>query len=134
MIDPTPKQIEAARGHFFIKPTSPFKEPVFRVLCALNPAEQARVAANKALVCEHMPEMVPIIRELHEAGMIDGWRSVGKVRLNPSPPGLPNPLQPPLVPARSTPVGSPLLRNDPSAVRGGAVEDKILKGENAATR
>ncbi|MEO8331322.1 MAG: DNA mismatch repair endonuclease MutL [Gallionella sp.] len=33
----------------------------------------------------------------------------------------PNPSQPPLAPTRSTPVGTPLLRNDPSAVSGGAV-------------
>ena len=62
--------------HFFVKPLPPYKDPPRRVLRELNPAEQARVADNKALVYASMPELVPFIKELHEAGMIDGWRSV----------------------------------------------------------
>lgn len=45
-------------------------------LKALSEAEQAAVAANQAAIYEHMPELVPIIKELHKAGMIDGWRGV----------------------------------------------------------
>lgn len=42
----------------------------------ISPAEAERIAANKDFILEHMPEMLPIIRELHAEGMIDGWRSV----------------------------------------------------------
>lgn len=66
---------------FFIKPSPPYLDPVKRPLRDLNPAEQAKVARNKAAVYAHMPELVPFIKELHEAGMIDGWRGVGEVVL-----------------------------------------------------
>lgn len=56
-------------------------EPVRRPLRTLSVAEQAKVAENRAAVHEHLPEMLPFIKELHEAGMIDGWRSVVKVEL-----------------------------------------------------
>lgn len=42
----------------------------------LTEAEEARVANNRDLVLEHMPEMLQIIRQLHAEGLIDGWRSV----------------------------------------------------------
>ncbi len=48
-----------------------------------------------------------------------------------------NPSQPPLAPASGTPVGSPLLRSDPSAVRGGAdapSPDKGRAGEGFESR
>lgn len=66
-------------GHFFVKKSPPYPDPVRQPLRPLNDAELATVAQNKALVCTHMPEMVPIIKELHECGLIDGWRSVVKV-------------------------------------------------------
>lgn len=72
---------EGYRHHFFVKPEPPYAEPVKVPLRELNPAEQARVARNKAAVYAHLPEMVPFIKELHEAGMIDGWRGVGEVTL-----------------------------------------------------
>lgn len=62
-------------GALWKRPPPPVKKP----LRQLNPEEQARVARNKASVCIHMPDMVPFIKELHEAGMIDGWRGVGEV-------------------------------------------------------
>jgi len=43
---------------------------------ALSHAETEAVARNKAFVQENMPELVPFIRELHELGMIAGWRAV----------------------------------------------------------
>lgn len=43
---------------------------------ALSQAETDAVARNKAFVQENMPELVPFIRELHELGMIAGWRAV----------------------------------------------------------
>lgn len=42
----------------------------------LSPAEVEAVSRNKAFVQENMPELVPFIRELHDLGMIAGWRAV----------------------------------------------------------
>lgn len=47
----------------------------------LSGAEKQQVAENRAAVHEHLPEMLPFIKELHEAGMIAGWRSIVKVEL-----------------------------------------------------
>ena len=84
--EPTPEQIRAMRAnprcHFVVPPSPPYREPPRSVLRQLNPAEQARVASSKALIYEHLPELVPLIKELHEAGLIDGWRSVGKIELS----------------------------------------------------
>jgi tRNA(adenine34) deaminase len=41
-----------------------------------------------------------------------------------------NPSHPPLAPARGTPMGSPLLRSDPFAVRGGAAAPSLDKGRD----
>lgn len=38
--------------------------------------EMERIADNRAFVIEHMPELVDLIKELHAAGLIVGWRSV----------------------------------------------------------
>lgn len=43
---------------------------------ALSPAEIEEVARNKAFVEEFMPELVPIIRDYHQEGLLPGWRSV----------------------------------------------------------
>lgn len=68
--------------NFFVKRTDMFNpEKERRPLRVLTKAEQDKIAANRAAVHEHMPELVPIIKELHEAGMIDGWRGVGEVKL-----------------------------------------------------
>ena len=72
------------RHHFFVKPSPPYAEPVLRPLRDLKPDEQAQVARNKASVYAHLPEAVPFIKELHEAGMIDGWRGVVSVDVHPS--------------------------------------------------
>jgi pyruvate dehydrogenase E2 component (dihydrolipoamide acetyltransferase) len=66
-------------------------------------------------------------RPLQTSGQVAGYPARGEGVVVPTVPKTaasvaiqnPNPSQPPLAPARSTPVGSPLLRNDPSAVRGG---------------
>lgn len=50
----------------------------------LSAAAQARVAENRALVHEHLPEALPFIKELHELGMIDGWRDVVEVEVFPN--------------------------------------------------
>jgi hypothetical protein len=64
-------------GRYFRQPTPPEKRP----LRQLNPVELETIAQTKALVHAHMPELVPIIKELHECGLIDGWRNVGEVVL-----------------------------------------------------
>lgn len=45
----------------------------------LSDAEQARVAERVALVKEHLPEVMPFIRELHDLGMVEGLRCIGEV-------------------------------------------------------
>lgn len=45
----------------------------------IDDAERARIANNIALVKSLMPEMVPFIKELHEVGLIDGWRNVAYI-------------------------------------------------------
>lgn len=78
---PTKEQIEAARGHFFVKPNPPYPDPPRRPPRELKGLEKEQVSMRKAAVYEHLPELVPFIKELHEAGLIDGWRSVGEVVL-----------------------------------------------------
>ncbi len=54
----------------------------------LNEKERARVAANVAQVKALMPELVPEIKALHEAGLIEGWRNVAYIGPHrPRPPG-----------------------------------------------
>lgn len=64
-------------GRYFKRPSPPEKRP----LRQLNPEELTAIAQTKALVHTHMPELVPIIKELHECGLINGWRNVGEVVL-----------------------------------------------------
>lgn len=45
----------------------------------LSEAERAAVAHKASLVKALMPELVPVIKELHEAGLIEGWRDVGYI-------------------------------------------------------
>ena len=47
----------------------------------LSAEEQAKVAMKKAFVEAHLPEAVPLVKDLYQAGLIDGWRSVAEVRL-----------------------------------------------------
>lgn len=47
----------------------------------LTEAEEARIDDNKQFVLEHMPELLPTIRDLHTEGLIDGWRCI--VRCTP---------------------------------------------------
>lgn len=46
----------------------------------LSAAERARVERNIKMVKQHLPEMVPFIKEMHELGLIEGWRSVTTVK------------------------------------------------------
>lgn len=45
-------------------------------MSALSEVERARVAHNVSQVKALMPDLVPVIKDLHEAGLIDGWRNV----------------------------------------------------------
>lgn len=45
-------------------------------MSALTDALRAQIAERVAKVKELMPEMVPEIKALHEAGLIEGWRNV----------------------------------------------------------
>mgnify|MGYP001030781518 CR=1 FL=1 len=45
----------------------------------LTDAEAVEVAEKRRLVLQHMPELVPEIKELVQAGLIDGWRNVRSV-------------------------------------------------------
>lgn len=47
----------------------------------LSEEEQQRVAENRAMVLQHMPEAVQFIKELHAEGLIDGWRNVTRCTL-----------------------------------------------------
>lgn len=75
----TREQIEYARGRFFVKPKPPYVEMVHRPLRPLSAMDKDKVALNRAEVLEFLPEAEPFIKELFEAGMIDGWRGVGDV-------------------------------------------------------
>lgn len=48
----------------------------------ITQADEQRTAANKQFILEHMPELLPMIRNLHAEGLIDGWRSVKNCTLN----------------------------------------------------
>lgn len=39
-------------------------------------AERESIVTRRTFIHEHMPEMLPEIKELHALGMIDGWRNV----------------------------------------------------------
>ncbi|MBI2307550.1 MAG: hypothetical protein HYU78_09620 [Rhodocyclales bacterium] len=48
----------------------------------LSDQEAQRVAENRAFVLEHLPELVPFIKDLHAEGLIDGWRAVRNCTLS----------------------------------------------------
>jgi hypothetical protein len=59
------------------------------LLKPLTEAERARVAHTVSQVKELMPELVSVVKDLHAAGLIDGWRDVayvGPIRPEPSGP------------------------------------------------
>lgn len=77
---PTSEQIEAVRDHFFV-PGYPYPPRTKSPLRELSEAEKEMIAVNRAAVYQHMPDMLPFFKELHDEGMIDGWRGVGEVEL-----------------------------------------------------
>lgn len=59
----------------------PAASPARREPPLLTPKQQAQVATNRDFVREHMPELTSMLKEMHAAGLIDGWRSVENCRL-----------------------------------------------------
>lgn len=49
---------------------------------SLSEAERQRAAETAQQAKQLMPEIVPFVKELYEAGMIDGWRNVTITPLN----------------------------------------------------
>ena len=52
-----------------------------RALKTLTAQEEARAAEMAALHKQHLPEYVPMLKELHALGMIDGWRSIVSIEV-----------------------------------------------------
>lgn len=75
---PTPAQIEAARGHFFV-PGYRYPPLPKRPQRELTPREKESVAEKRAQVHAMGQVAVDFIAELHKEGMIDGWRGVVSV-------------------------------------------------------
>lgn len=73
MADERPYQSNASVS---IRPKAAAKDAAPKVLPPLTEAQHASIKATIAIVKEEMPEVVPMIKELHAMGMIDGWRSV----------------------------------------------------------
>lgn len=49
---------------------------VRKALPPVSAAERQRIIETIAIIKEKCPELVTMVQELHELGMIDGWRSV----------------------------------------------------------
>lgn len=65
-------------------PAIPAQAPPERArkpLPPLSEREQAQIAERRALHHQYMPEFLPFVREMHELGLIDGWRSVRKIEV-----------------------------------------------------
>lgn len=61
-------------------------QPALKASPAIAPSEvsaatQTRIEANKQFVQEAMPDLIPFMRDLHAAGLIDGWRSIANCKL-----------------------------------------------------
>lgn len=73
MADDRPYQANATVS---VRPKVEAKDAPPKVLPPLTEAQHARIKQTIAIVKQEMPEIVPMIKELHALGMIDGWRSV----------------------------------------------------------
>lgn len=65
-----------ARGKAAVDAAPPPISTPRRPLRQLSQSEQEIIARRRALVHEHMPELVPEIKALADLGMIDGWRNI----------------------------------------------------------
>lgn len=73
MADERPYQENASVS---IRPKSAAHDAPAKALPPLSEAQHARIKQTIATVKELMPEILPMIKDLHAMGMIDGWRSV----------------------------------------------------------
>ncbi|MBF8179648.1 hypothetical protein [Herminiimonas contaminans] len=55
-------------------PPRPVAQP--KPLRQLSPAELDKARQARDDIHAHQPELIPMIKQLQELGMIDGWRSV----------------------------------------------------------
>jgi hypothetical protein len=55
--------------------------PARKPLAPLSKHEQEIIARRRELVHKHMPELVPEIKAMVEAGLIDGWRNVQRIEV-----------------------------------------------------
>jgi hypothetical protein len=62
----------------YVKPPVP---RIYEKPRPLTEVEEAAVAENREMVRMYMPELAPMLKELKDFGMVDGWRSVGEVVL-----------------------------------------------------
>jgi hypothetical protein len=74
----TSAQIEALRGRVFV-PGFKYKTLPKRPLRELTQREKEAVVERRAKVHALGQDAVDFVSELHKAGLIDGWRSVGDV-------------------------------------------------------
>lgn len=79
MADERPYQANATVS---VRPKAAVKDMPPKVLPPLTEVQHARIKKTIAIVKEEMPEIVPMIKELHAMGMIDGWRSVHATKIN----------------------------------------------------
>lgn len=56
-------------------------EPRQRPLRQLSEKEKEIIARRRALIHQHMPEMVPEIQALLGEGLISGWRNIRRVEV-----------------------------------------------------
>lgn len=79
MADERPYQTNATVS---VRPKVAVKVAPPKELPPLSEAEHARIKATIAIVKEKMPELLPMIKDLHAQGMLDGWRSVHVTMIN----------------------------------------------------
>lgn len=69
-----------AKGRSLATPQAPREAQAPR---PLTDAEAERVAFNRQQIIDHVPGAVSVIKDLHAAGLIDGWRAVIDVQILP---------------------------------------------------
>lgn len=62
--------------NLYQQPARPAKKIKRKPPRALSEDEKRLVAEQARLVKRHMPELLPVISEFYEIGLIDGWRAV----------------------------------------------------------
>lgn len=60
----------------------------------LSPEREDEIRELRANVREHIPELVPFIKDLVDAGVVEGWRCLRRFRMNTDPPWPPQKAYP----------------------------------------